>query len=185
MRWRPLAIAITMILVLGAALVVTLSPEPITVLSWTDDQRAIQSYSISTAGLKDVQAQLVETWQTALNETEPARFQEELTQNVLPAMTAYVTTLESLPTQTEAIARIHGPFAAAWRRTLTTFEASLLAPSARDGGALLDPLIEQLTGAVEAGTTYRNALEALCVQHDITLTTPQTSPTPKPVDGAP
>jgi hypothetical protein len=176
MRWRTLATAIAAILALGAILWLGFGSPPIAVLAWTDDQRAIQSYSIDAAALKEVQAHLVTTWQGALNETDPEPFQEHLADHVLPAMTAYVTRLETLPTQTMAIAAIHGPYAAAWRRTLTTFEASLLDPSATSGDALLDPLITELTRAVEAGTLYRTALEDLCAEHEITLTDTLSAP---------
>ena len=176
MRGRTMAAAIAAILALATILWLGLRPEPIPILSWTDEQQGIQSYSISFAGLKGAQEHLVERWQGALNETEPDRFQAQLTDQVLPAMTAYVTQLETLPTQTQAIAAIHGPFAAAWRRTLTTFEAALLSPSDVSGAALLDPLIAELSRAVEAGVIYRSALEDLCAVHEITLTDTQSAP---------
>jgi len=87
-----------------------------------EEQKLIQKYSDNVAKVDTLQKAFTDSWKTANEQTNIKDLKEAFDSKVLPALRSYVKALQDMPTESDALKKIHAILVGAYDKTLGVFE---------------------------------------------------------------
>ena len=133
------------------------------------EQSAISSYSREVPKADLHQEDFVKAWERA-NEIKGLKaFQDAMTAQVIPKLESYVSTLQSMPTESDELGRIHGTVVEGYAKAILAFQVFVDGLTEENVEARYKELLSTMEQVARAEKSYRRELKGYYARSRVRL----------------